>query len=658
MQAGLLLLLLCALASTPAHADDGGTSTVNILPAGGKHRGIVLRSQTVDVVLREEQGTVWGDTRVWLNLYNPASKPITVTVTLPGPQLYPLPLPGNLSARVGKAPLPLAPVGGSGEPQQAQGEIGLPARSAVEVYLDYRQALPERDGRAIYAYMLSGAEQWAGTIQSLRVTIDLRPPLSADRLLTVAPRAHRENSQTLNWHWETEWAKTRPNVGLVLIAPDWWRDLSAAREAAATSPSADAHLALAQHYVRLAFTAPLAFEGQDAYHDRYYPAAVAELQAAIAASTTLTDTYSAHVLLADLYRQEAARSETDKAERYLQSASAELQAALAIGLPDPRAAAIAEQVYSGLLDFAERRGDQSAANTYRRQAAAATGAAGADGLGHDGLALRLQQALTAAARGDYRPGRAVLTDVLGPAQAPSGRGTAPLAREMTLYVETRADQRVITLNLVGGENLSAIQDLVGQTVSALSPFVPAAVTADSQQIVLTLPLQPGDAGAAGAVAASLPEAPELALLRAALAGQPRLTRTETRFGRSAWHYEENVDLTPAVQEWEQIADSLASAVVAPAGEMPPEITVLVDQLQREVRRADARAWRELAQNSRAEYRLALENPQVDQVWQVSPTASRLLQFEADRWDFSRLRWAVVAACGLLAAVAAGIWRAM
>jgi len=250
-QAVASAVCLFALTASSVFAEDPGTAAVNLLPAKGQHRGIVLKSQTVDAVISEDQGKVWADTKVWLRLHNPASKPITVSVTLPGPQLAPAPLPAGLDVHVGKTPLKLAFSGDTDEGQVAvaSAAIGVPARRSVDVSLVYRQTLPESQGVFTYTYQLAGAGQWAGTPESLRVTVELKPPIVMRSLLDAATPAHHSNGQTLTWDWEAKWDASEVNIGLVFMSPSWFAEFETAKAAAVgQAAGADQHLLLSEHF--------------------------------------------------------------------------------------------------------------------------------------------------------------------------------------------------------------------------------------------------------------------------------------------------------------------------------------------------------------------------------------------------------------------------
>ena len=144
-------MLLGLLPGQPAGAESGGTAAVNMVPADGDPRGVELRTQTVDVTIGQDATGVWADTQVWFRLSNPATKPVTVPVTLPGPPLPEMPttLPDGLRITVGDRPLPVTSTGIT-----LSGQLALPARGQLSLRLSYRQRLPDLASLTTFAYPL------------------------------------------------------------------------------------------------------------------------------------------------------------------------------------------------------------------------------------------------------------------------------------------------------------------------------------------------------------------------------------------------------------------------------------------------------------------------------------------------------------------------
>ena len=658
----MLALCLFAISVTLASASDTGTAVVNLLPANGKHRGIVLKSQTVDAVIYEEQGKVWADTRVWLRLQNPASKPITLSVTLPGPQVAPVPLPADLDVLVDNMPLQLLPsdgAGAGGPALSATAAIGIPARSSVDVRLAFHQALPEDQGVVTYVYMLSGADQWAGTPESLRVTVELKPPVAMRSLLSILPPAHRTDVQTLTWDWESEWVKSRANVGVAFMSPAWLAEFDAARAAAAgTDSGAAQHLLLSEHYRRLASLPALPFEAQPAFHSRYYPQAIAELQAAIASSSSTTEKAQAHSIVADLYIQQADRTEPGNREQYLQAAATEIEAALDRTAPEAALLELAGEVLGELSDMAAAAGDNATATTYLQrlegiQASPSQMAGPAQSAGSN-----LPQVANVLDWGDAEAVRDLIVSLYGLEAAVLPGASPPLVHQTSLTVTTTLEDRRIALLFGDGENPEKASDLAERTAEALRLRGAAQVVSSSNRVTITLPGPPGSGliEVQGALAAALPDAPELALLRSVLADTRSSENTQTSLLRSTWSYIERVDLSSALGQWQELATQFESTQPESLQGLPAAEADQLQRLQRSLRESDAVAWRRFAANSRVDYLFESNTSDTTREWQVRAGEAREMFVQKSRWNLDSIRWATIALCIAVVGLAALVWR--
>jgi hypothetical protein len=167
----------------------------------------------------------------------------------------------------------------------------------------------------------------------------------------------------------------------------------------------------------------------------------------------------------------------------------------------------------------------------------------------------------------------------------------------------------------------------------------------------------------------LPDVPELALLRAVLAAE-RMTfeRSHQRFN-VVERYVERVDLREAARTWESEALKLEVAAANPQ-RVNPEL----DRIAAAAWTADARRWRELAERSRAIYRITLQErgigpdwlaSQVRRVydergvtreWTVAAAAERELTAEVVSWRYDRLGAVVVAAVAGALLMALLLWK--
>jgi hypothetical protein len=660
-QAVVLALCLFVVSIIAASASDSGTAAVNLLPLKAQHRGIVLKSQTVDAIINEEQGKVWADTRVWLKLHNPASKPITVSVTLPGPQMSPVPLPADLDVHVGNTPLRLLPSvkADDGQVLSATAAIRIPARNSVDVTLTFRQALPDDQGVTTYTYPLSGADQWAGTPESLRVTVELKPPMSTSSILAITPPAHRSDAQTLTWDWESEWAQSKTNVGFAFMSPGWFAEFDAARaDATGDEAGAGQHILLSKHYRRLASLSAVPFGTQTEFRTRYYPSAIAELQAALASNPSPIESAQAHSMLAELYVEQADQAQQGAREQYLQAAGIEVESAISSSAPESALRELAARIFGELSQTAEAAGDAATARDYRHRLEAVR----ASSQEQEGQTQAITEDLLRAAhfleQGDTKAARDLIASRYGLGAAVLPAAPPPLVRHMLLTVTTTLVSRQITLYLGAGENLEEASELAGRTAEALRVQGGAQAIAEANKVIITLPGPPSaDVFALQqALASSLPDAPELALLRSVLTDTRGSEATETSLLQSIWRYTEQVDLASALQHWEQIAAQLESAQSSSLQGLAPGQAEQLQHIQRALWDSDAAAWRRFAASSRVDYRFEQNTSDTNREWQVRAGEQREMIVQNSRWNLESIRWAALALCIVLAGLAALAWQ--
>jgi hypothetical protein len=657
-QATLLALCLLALAITPAAADDSGTAAVNLLPTSGKHRGIVLKSQTVDAVILEEQGKVWADTKVWMKLQNPASKPITVSVSLPGPQMAPVPLPADLSVQVGKVPLQLVPstAADSSQPTGATAAIRIPARKSVDVRIAYRQALSDTNGVVTYGYLLDEAAKWAGTPESLRLTVTLKPSVSMRSLLAITPPAHRSDGQTMTWDWETDWGKLGANVGFAFMSPGWFAEFEAAQSAAANEDAGAAdHLLLSRHYSRLASLQGSLLNAPFAFQSRYYPAAIAELQAALDSEGPTSEQAEAHSIMAKLYVEQA---EQGNEPRYLQAAAAEIRSALGDSEPDPDLVELAGRVFEELSGIANAAGEGVAARHYVEQFEEIRAFSPQQAALSQATSQRLDQVALALEQGNRGTARDLVASLVATQASDVPEASPPIVNQTSLMITTTPQGRQIVTHLGDDANLQEALELAAETERALRPHSPAKSVGAANSITLTLPGPPGPAMFVlqKELAEAVPDAPELALLHSVLADTSGYTETHTSLLRSTWQFTETVDLAPALRRWEGLAARLDAATPAlPLGLSTTESERL-RFMQRSLRASDAAAWRRFAASSTVDYRFEPTDPDTNYQWQVRAGESRQMFVQMAQWNSRSIHWAIVALSAAVAAIALLMWR--
>ncbi len=328
----------------PAQADRPGDAAVTASPVGGNSAGVQLRAQTVDVALSEDERGVWADTSVALQLSNPFTRPVDLDLALHGPEAVPENLPADLQVKLGSNVLLPRAISISAESKATLLlPVELPPAGDLVVQLTYRQAVSETGGLVVFDYPMGAVRSWGNTPESLRLTASFASPMAPEQLVGEAPAPQRQNTQALEWSWV---GQTGQDVFLAFMTSSWWNGLVAARNAAGTpAASPGQHVALSQLYEHLASLPRLSSMPDVDLYARYYPAAVAELQAATAPQNSSgipsPEEVAAHGLLANLYSQQANRLGPNGGATYLELAAAEAQAALSLGSTDPNLHALA-----------------------------------------------------------------------------------------------------------------------------------------------------------------------------------------------------------------------------------------------------------------------------------------------------------------------------
>ena len=477
-------LIIAQHGAAAAFPEDPGTAAVTILPAGGHARGIQLKAQTVDAIIEDHDGAAWADTTVWLLLYNPNSKPITVTVSLPGPQLSPGELPSDLKLSLGSQELPTTPLAApEGAGPQLTADVRVPRRGSVELRATYRQALPDIGGIAAFSYMMETAKQWAGSPESLRITVHLKTPITHAQLLDVVPPPKYVDGDTISWSWEGERGLT--NVAMALIPPSRWSALQAAgtsAESASAEPSQ--HLALAEQYLALAELPPFPFEGSGFRH-RFLLGAIGELQTAVSGpSSDVAAQLLARQKLAGLSRIQSQVASDNSSEVQLQDAAKEIGRGLELDPAHPELIAMAREVYTKLADLMQRRGEAVAAAEYSARLAALDPTSAAK----PGLE-QLSEAEAALRRGDISSARGLIAALTSTDLA--DRPAAPAARvqECRIVVTTRSGGRSISMALGGGlSEAKDAQDIIKRSIALLQGISGATVRASDTDLEISLPV--------------------------------------------------------------------------------------------------------------------------------------------------------------------------
>lgn len=636
--------LAISVRAAPARDDRAGSAALSIVPRDGRPRGVQLRAQTVDAAISQDAAGVWADTRVWVQLFNPGNKPIVVPVALPGPQIAAAALPADFEITLNNKPLALEPLAAIGY----TAPITVPVQGSVHLRLRYRQALEAQGDLISYTYPLTATAQWGNTPESLRVTVQFAPALPAEAVLSYAPAAARPNLDGLTWHVENRKATT--SIGVAFMAPAWWADFAAARTAA-TAPQAGLaeQVALSRRYEHLAGLAAPRFDPAAPLFERYYPTAVATLQAGIArpgANTQPAEVAAAHAGLARLYLERAERAgpgagDAGQQIAAQQAAAAEFEAAVRLDSGNAELRRAAADLYRQLADLAQARNDTVTAEQHRARVAALAGAqepASPQALTEIEVLTRAAEATDA---GDFELARRLIAETFGAGAAALPDLPRPAAAQIVARVTTSPTQRMLAMHWLADGPLPDLDARIAEAAAALAPL--AQVQPGRAALTLTLPYDAaaGWIDAQARLADALPPTPELALLAAALRPQQLVWQQETDSLRTAECYVEQVDLRDAWVAWEGMAARLEEAGQAVAGRSPADRLAAV---QRALWAHDAAAWRALAQNSRIVYETSIGTEA--RQWEVVAGAARTLEASVARPRLDRA--SLIAAAAALA----------
>jgi hypothetical protein len=486
--------------------------------------------------------------------------------------------------------------------------------------------------------------------------VTLQPSVSMRSLLAITPPAHRSDGQTMTWDWETDWGKLGANVAFAFMSPGWFSEFEAAQSAAA-SKDADAadHLLLSRHYSRLASLQGSLLKTPFAFQSRYYPAAIAELQAALDSEGPTSEQAEAHSIMAKLYVEQA---EESSEPRYLQAAAAEIRSALGDSEPDPDLVELAGRVFDELSGIASAAGEGIAARRYVEQFEEIRAFSPQQAVLSKATSQRLDQAALALEQGDREAARDLVASLAATQGADVPEASPPTVNQTSLTITTTPQGRQIVAHLGDDANLQEALKLASQTERALRPYGPAQSISAANSITLTLPGPPSPAMFVlqRELADALPDAPELALLHSVLADSSGYTETRTSLLRSTWQFTETVDLAPALRRWEGLATRLDAATpTLPQGLSTTESERL-RFMQRSLWASDAAAWRRFAASSTVDYRFEPINPDTNYHWQVRAGESRQMVVQMARWNSSSIQWATGALTAAVIAIAALMWR--
>ncbi len=560
----LLVIVLGVLAygSTSVHADSTGTGSISVVPGNGGARGIQLRSQTVDLVIKEDATGAWADTDLRVQLYNRGATEVVMPIGIPGPQVSNTEMPEIAEAALGGRPLALIRVANPNGPEiQATATVTVPVRGSVDIRIRYRQALTIQDGLVSYAYLLVAGHVWAGAPESLRVSVTFARPLPPEQVLHLAPTPHSPRPGTFTWEWGG--VKAPSNVGLAFMSSPWWQELQGDR-AAAAAPEAglNEHVALGERYWHVATLAPPVFAPRASFYERFASPAIAEWRAGIMSAkvdTSPAELAAARERLAGLYLSEGSREGGSAGQAYLQLAVSELTEAVTLNPEDAELRASAKSLQQRLAEAAGGRGGEANAGTHSaalRELNAVRVAQDADACARAEVLLLAYRAVEG---GDFPNVRRILTGAFGADVLVLPDARPPHISQSLLDVSNAPGQRTLSLQLIDNTQGSAASEVVSEAVTALRGFSDVIASGT----VLTVTLTYSDPAVLltwqDRLDAVLPDLPELALISSVLStrhlawpmNEDILTRTDG--------YQESVDLSKSLIAWETEAAKLEQA---------------------------------------------------------------------------------------------------
>jgi len=490
---------------------------------------------------------------------------------------------------------------------------------------------------------------WGSPLGAVRLTLRFAGGVDSEQLLSVDPSPTLSDTLQLTWSYE----KLRPTgkVQVLFIAPAYWRALQKAREAAAQpGATADAFLALA------AATRPLIdAEGMPPAMAQALDAeCLAALRQAVAAGP---DQARAHAELGAYLRAHAAGRPAALAE-----AVSELKAALDLA---PNDAAIREQLLGALEEHmaaCRKAGD-------RRGLLAALDIAEAIGVGNspERAAGYADLAVSLIEEGRLDEAEAAIVAGFGQAALERYAFLRPRFASVTAEIETRGGRRSVRGTLVAAPGMEdEAQREVAALAEALQRTGHATVTwkGDGPHITLDLviPFEDSEAlrSACLSIGRSLPPDSDPALVLLTAAAGPGSISYQFASGRRADHlsYVESVDLGPAQESLERVLGQLQ----VERAEAEAQTDDPVDAARRRWALALVKAyedgWKDLAQGSRAAYRLLPPDDIIAPQWALAWGEQRTIAWSTSIPRPERLLPYVAVLTGVLLIVVSSlaIWR--
>lgn len=505
------------------------------------------------------------------------------------------------------------------------------------VRYDFQQDLGE-GALPRFAYGLLPATAWKGSIGSARLTLNFPNVTTLEQIVAYDPPNPEFDGQSLTWRLTGK--EPAANPALTILRPSVWDDLNVKRRATLQNPNdANGRAAFGNLLRQLASL-------DSPRRDSFYMQAIAELETAVRLDPNQR---AARQALGALYESRAGPASGPRQAAYVQLAVVQWEA-LAPADATARKQLAEDYFYLGL--DAQTRGAFADALTYYDKASArAPGGVGP--LFKPEYAAAQRRALNLAWA------RALLEQDDAAAAIPKARAALgdkfmaafnpPLFYVTRAQVTTTAQARALSFTLMPLGASDELQNAVSGVVASLrAAGADANMAADGANIVLSLEItfenRAARDGALAALAQTLPDRAEWALVRAALSPSQIEWSESDEFFTRATSYREAVDLSPACAEFTAAVNEISKNLTPLASASANDDEA---QLKRALFRFAQRGWQSALSFSRVTYRAGAEEARVD------ACAARTLAWSSSTWRPERVGWVVavieLGGIGILAA---------
>jgi len=618
----LFLLLLSPSGQGRSYAQSdypGGYTLMPLAPAN-----IVLLSMTADVSFHDDGTTTIAEVQVNYRLHNRhKSEAKTLRVAIPG---YPAPKPAPTDVKLllGGKEVPKK----EGNEQWWVADITLKPNQRVNLVMVYSAPLGD-DPLVHFRYPLDlTAKMWPGRLESARFTISFSEPPNPQSWISLTPENYKLTAESVTWSYDAR--DPKEPIDFLFIRPSLWNQIQEARRAAAETSSPEAHKTLGALYAQLA----TANRNPDSFN-RYYPLAVASYAQAQQLAPDDPDTYLA---LSQLYQLRAELVPEESAS-YTGLAISELVKALEQGVDN---ADIRQKVIKGfasLIAAARVRGDFDAANTYLQKlqelAKQYPDLLNSAEIQQERRALAIDWTEHVLADQGPAPARKVIEQLFGPGAASPRSSSFARINSLYVVVRTEPNQRTIAINAAMRDgDITLISQLAGQFGQTGVGSVELQEV-DPTLLYVSIPFDDADDLLAkqAKLADAIPPEPEWAMLQAILRPVSLTWEHEDERWRTVETYEERASFVSVS------ADAGLQALLLEKDANSLDTTDPLNKLLADIWHQEADVWRELAENSSAQYTLTLyphPGAPLEQTWTALPGSDLIMRGTAVQYHLGSI----------------------